>query len=535
MIIVADDSKLDYETASSHLVTLRATDSGLLQFDKTITITVLDASDPQVWVGTPQADTFHAPTDNPWILYGLDGDDQLYGNAGNDRLIGGAGNDALLGGAGDDSLRTGEGSGSASGGDGNDVLIGGSGGTALAGDAGDDILLGGAGGDSLDGGAGDDVLYGEEGDDHLASAAGVDVLDGGEGIDHASIDRSYSLSGISFTLAQNLSGSALLSDGTTITSIERVDISGSDAASDLLTGGTLNDVLRGHGGDDILSGLGGNDQLLGGGGSDALSGGSGDDAIDGEAGNDALSGGTGNDSLDGGVGNDELSGDDGDDRLTTTTGLDSLDGGLGYDLGVIDRRDSPTAMVFSVDENLAGVSVLSDGTRLTSIEYVDFEGSDAAGDSLTGGAWNDTLSGHGGDDELHGSGGSDVLFGDTGNDILEGGDGSDHLDGGVGIDTIDGGIGADSLVIDRYDSPTALDFSVADNQADWVILSDGTQIRNVERVTISGSIRVVTRWKEARRPTPSMATAETIHSRGCGRRQPGGRRWSRYAVGWRRQ
>ncbi|MBL0299110.1 MAG: cadherin repeat domain-containing protein, partial [Betaproteobacteria bacterium] len=49
VIIVADDSKLDYETASSHLVTLRATDSGLLQFDKTITITVLDASDPQVW------------------------------------------------------------------------------------------------------------------------------------------------------------------------------------------------------------------------------------------------------------------------------------------------------------------------------------------------------------------------------------------------------------------------------------------------------------------------------------------------------
>jgi Ca2+-binding RTX toxin-like protein len=59
----------------------------------------------------------------------------------------------------------------------------------------------------------------------------------------------------------------------------------------------------------------------------------------------------------------------------------------------------------------------------------------------TGGA--DWVNGRGGDDQLYGLGGDDELLGRTGNDFLSGGAGDDLLRGGDGDDVLDGGAGDD--------------------------------------------------------------------------------------------
>jgi Tol biopolymer transport system component len=82
---------LDYESATSHQITVRATDSGGLPFTKTITIGVIDVpgvvltgdAGNNTLIGTVEADT----------LSGLGGNDVLQGLRGHDFLDGGAGRD----------------------------------------------------------------------------------------------------------------------------------------------------------------------------------------------------------------------------------------------------------------------------------------------------------------------------------------------------------------------------------------------------------------------------------------------------------
>jgi Ca2+-binding RTX toxin-like protein len=50
----------------------------------------------KVWIGTNNSDTFSAPTNDHWFIYGEGGDDYLYGAGGNDYLDGGAGADHTL-------------------------------------------------------------------------------------------------------------------------------------------------------------------------------------------------------------------------------------------------------------------------------------------------------------------------------------------------------------------------------------------------------------------------------------------------------
>ena len=127
---------LDYESATSHSVTIRVTDSANNTYDEVFTIAVNDVTG----------------VTNP----GTDGDDVIFGTSEDDTLIGGAGNDFLEGMDGNDLL---------DGGEGDDTLIGDSG-------DGDDILIGGAGHDYLEGGAGNDELYGNAGDDLLVGGSG---------------------------------------------------------------------------------------------------------------------------------------------------------------------------------------------------------------------------------------------------------------------------------------------------------------------------------------------------------------------------
>ncbi|WP_128927174.1 beta strand repeat-containing protein [Bradyrhizobium guangxiense] len=85
---------LDYETAQSHQITVRVTDSAGNTFDKTLSVIVTDVAGitlngdagANVLVGTPEADT----------LNGLGGNDRLQGLGGNDTLDGGAGFDRAV-------------------------------------------------------------------------------------------------------------------------------------------------------------------------------------------------------------------------------------------------------------------------------------------------------------------------------------------------------------------------------------------------------------------------------------------------------
>jgi len=99
--------------------------------------------------------------DNPNVVDGSFGDDQIYGLGGDDDLMGSRGNDSLYGGNGNDRL-VGDGSFRATG---NDYLQGNAGNDTLLGGRGNDTLVGGSGNDSMSGGLGGDKLVGETGVD----------------------------------------------------------------------------------------------------------------------------------------------------------------------------------------------------------------------------------------------------------------------------------------------------------------------------------------------------------------------------------
>ncbi|HEY8383504.1 MAG TPA: hypothetical protein VIL09_15255 [Microvirga sp.] len=108
---VAFGARLDYETARSHQVTVRATDRGGLWIDKVFTIAVTDIEDggrtgpggnPTTTImGTNGVDVLRGSAADERIL-GLSGNDTLYGEGGVDAVSGGLGRDVLWGGAGRD-------------------------------------------------------------------------------------------------------------------------------------------------------------------------------------------------------------------------------------------------------------------------------------------------------------------------------------------------------------------------------------------------------------------------------------------------
>ncbi len=91
---------LNYETATQHTLTVKASDGWGGEFTKTLTITVRDnttETTPIIKSGTAAADQLEGESGND-RLSGLGGNDRLSGFAGADTLIGGAGNDTLVGG-----------------------------------------------------------------------------------------------------------------------------------------------------------------------------------------------------------------------------------------------------------------------------------------------------------------------------------------------------------------------------------------------------------------------------------------------------
>lgn len=399
----------------------------------------------------------------------LDGNDTVFGTLGNDTIDGGTGADNL------------------SGGDGNDTLTGGVGIDTLAGEVGNDLIIGGSSADRITGGAGnDDIAFQLVGD----ISGLVERIDGGD--DHDNLD-----------FARFGAGGAVDLSNAVITSVEEIDLSGTqvtltaaqlgafdtivasfgldtltlaNAGTADLTGATISDLLDGiygSSGDDtiiftgvssglrLVDGGGGADTLTGGGGFDTLIGGDGTDTVSGGAGNDTIRGGQDADTLSGGVGNDIFlfAG------VSDISGLaETIDGGNDVDtidfatLGAFGAIDLTAATISRVETLVLG----NNEVTLTAAQLGAFTTiqagfgverlilsapgvADLSGADLSGLI-----------DEIRGSSGADqidltnvangqTVNGMAGADRLTGSEGGDTLNGGDANDTLLGRGGSDVL------------------------------------------------------------------------------------------
>jgi hypothetical protein len=202
-------ASLDFESAASHTLTLRATDAGGLSVDRAVTVVVTDVNEAPVaraskrdshdddggrggdrddrdYVEARQVrearegDDEHGRDDN----HEDDRRDDREGNdlaSAKDASRDGDSDDKHGGREADDRAGT-QGIGRG-GGNGADSLSGTAADDTLKGDNGSDTLWGGGGHDKLDGGNADDVLWGGNGDDTLDGGNGADWFDAGTGAD----------------------------------------------------------------------------------------------------------------------------------------------------------------------------------------------------------------------------------------------------------------------------------------------------------------------------------------------------------------
>ncbi|MGI9434687.1 MAG: putative Ig domain-containing protein, partial [Geminicoccaceae bacterium] len=247
-ITVADQSRLNFETAASHEIDVRVTDQFGASHDETFTIGIADIA--EALTATQGNDTLVGGAGDDVIL-GLGGADRIDGGAGDDSLSGGRGKDTLIGADGDDVIDGGSSHDTLFGGAGDDTLIGGSasgggknteigGNDTLNGGDGFDTLFGGDGADTLFGGADDDVLEGGTGNDRLDGGAGADIIDGGAGSDRLSYENSDQAVHVDLNSGTGSGGHA---EGDVIRNVEQLvgsahdDILVDNGASHTLTGG----------------------------------------------------------------------------------------------------------------------------------------------------------------------------------------------------------------------------------------------------------------------------------------------------------
>ncbi|CAN7448123.1 beta strand repeat-containing protein [Devosia sp. LjRoot3] len=478
-IRVAAGAQVDFETATSHDLTLRVTDGAGAFYEEVVTIGVTNVA--PVIIGTNAANTLNGTSEEDEI-FGRNGNDTLSGLAGADKLFGDAGNDRLLGGAGADIL---------DGGVGNDTYV-----LADAGDVSLDTIveLAGGGVDTVEAGAdymlaanvenliligtgnlsgtgndADNSIVGTIGNNVIDGGLGNDTMTGGQGDDtyyvDSSADRVVESAGAGndeIRSKLNVFGLAGLGN------VERLSFVGTGNFTG--TGNGLANVITGGDGADTLDGAGGADTMAGGANDDTyMVNNAGDLVVEGDGegidtvrssvayslgnfvenlvltaggslnatGNgldNALTGGAGNNQLDGGLGADTMAGLAGNDSYV----VDSLD-----DV-VVEAAGQGTDTVLTALAEF-GIGAFDNVENLTFTGTGNFTGQgNGLGNVLTGAAGNDALAGGDGADTLVGNGGADTLDGGLGSDTMRGGDGNDtyHVDaaGDRAIETSNQGI-----------------------------------------------------------------------------------------------
>ena len=482
------------------------------------TIAIALAND-DVWVGTPNPDTFTAMSDDDWTISGLADSDTLGGAGGDDWIDGGAGADTLTGGAGDDTYVVDDAADAViEAADGGHDLVRSSASYTLA-DHVEDLRLTGSAAINGTGNGLNNMIWGNGGANRLDGGAGADVMAGGNGNDTYVIDTPSDQvveaapggtdtveAGFSYTLGENIENLTLTGSG---------NIDGN--------GNGLDNFLTGNGGDNVLNGGAGGDKMAGGGGHDTYIVDSGADRTFEQAGGgtDTVLSSVSHTLLDhlesltltgsagiNGTGNalaNVLVGNNGANRLDGRGGADSMVGGLGNDTYVIDDLDD------QMGENANGgtdtVEVGRSFTLAVNFERLVLTGT--GNFTGTGNAANNYISGNSGKNVLDGAGGGDKMFGflgddtyivDSGNDrayefansgtdlvlsavsyaldshvenltltgalhmdavgnalanILIGNSGNNLLDGKAGTDSMSGGLGDDTYVIDNLGDQVA--------------------------------------------------------------------------------
>jgi hypothetical protein len=152
-------------------------------------------------------------------------------------------------------------------------------------------------------------------------------------------------------------------EGINLIGTEGDDIMIGSARNDALSGSMGQDELTGNAGSDALQGNQGADKVFGGEGDDTMLGGKDADLLNGNAGNDTLNGnlgddiahgGKGDDVVYGGQGNDRVFGDVGNDTISGDMGRDYLMGGTGSDVFVFARAASTMSNFDTIGDFVTG-------------------------------------------------------------------------------------------------------------------------------------------------------------------------------------
>ncbi|WP_445505332.1 hypothetical protein [Microvirga sp. G4-2] len=329
-----------------------------------------------------------------------------------------------------------------------------------------------------------DTVQTGAGDDTVNTGRGVDSVDGGDGIDTLVVDYSMVNDGYGAWMGRGSNIETYWwSTRIDYTGIERFDVTGTLLRGNDLHGGSLDDTLIGGNADDTLDTRSGTNEVVDGkGGNDRwvadLSDASTDITFSAQNSQNAttvLTNGTKVSNIEAltlktGSGNDEISTDGywlndsvqtgaGDDTVNTGRGVDAVDGGDGIDTLVVDYSMVDDAYGASMTRgDLIETYWWSNRVDFTGIERFDVTGTLTHGNDLHGGALDDTLIG---------------------------GDADDKLDTRTGInEVVDGKAGNDRWVADLSDVNTAIVFSAAGSQNAATLLSNGTQVSNVEALTL---------------------------------------------------
>ena len=349
-------------------------------------------------------------TNNDFVLFGGNGNDQLTGSGGDDELNGGAGNDILNGVTGVNLIRTGEGA--------------------------DTVLVNGRG--SRTNVVEDFVVGTDRIDVRVLNVSDLETL-----LPYISQDNDDV---VIQTFFNDINGSTpnetIRLEDVNLNDLTAADFVFNNINADLeITATNSNDfVLFGGLADDELTGFGGDDELNGG------------------TGDDILIGGFGVNLLRGGDGADEFRvvnrGSQTQNVVDFEDGIDTIDV-RGLSASDFDslipylRQDGDDVRLETFFNDTNGSSpnevVIIRNTLLSDLSAADFRFNDVNGNQersvtnsndfvLFGGVADDVLTTSGGDDQLIGGTGDDELNAGAANDILRGGDGADELNGGTGFD-----------------------------------------------------------------------------------------------------